>query len=127
MAHAGHFMLEPILVYTRNNHKPFVAEQHAELIKLVSQTDVFFNMALNTMKEFNFDEIENISVERDKIFEVLAKLEKNQIKRIKNKDVNSRNSVLYFKIIAEIKALLLQTVNMIKSERDFVLNTRKPL
>ena len=125
MAHAGHFMLEPILVYTKNNHKPFVAEQHSELMKLVSQMDGFFNLVLNTIKEFNFDDIENISAERDKILEVLAKLEKNQIKRIKNKEVNSRNSVLYFKLIAEIKALLLHTVNMIKSERDFVLNTRK--
>lgn len=127
MAHAGHFMLEPIMVYTKNNHKPFVAEQHSELLKLVSQLDGFFNLALATIKEFNFDDIENISAERDKILEVLAKLEKNQIKRIKNKEVNSRNSVLYFKLIAEMKALLLHTVNMIKSERDFVLNTRKTL
>lgn len=125
MAHAGHFMLEPMMIYSKNNHKPFVAEQHSELIKLVSQIDGFFNMSLAAIKEFNFDEIENISAERDKLLEVLAKLEKSQIKRIKNKDVNSRNSVLYFKIIAELKALLLHTVNMIKSERDFVLNTRK--
>jgi hypothetical protein len=127
MAHAGHFMLEPIMVYTKNNHKPFVAEQHSELMKLVSQIDGFFNLVLSTIKEFKFEEIENISAERDKLLEVLAKLEKNQIKRIKNKEVNSRNSVLYFKLIAEIKVLLLQTVNMIKSERDFVLNTRKTL
>lgn len=127
MAHAGHFMLEPIMVYTKNNHKPFVAEQHSELLKLVSQIDGFFNLTLSTIKEFNFEDIENISAERDKLLEVLAKLERNQIKRIKNKEVNSRNSVLYFKLIAEIKALLLHTVNMIKSERDFVLNTRKTL
>jgi Na+/phosphate symporter len=126
MAHAGHFMLEPIVVYTKNNHKPFVNEQHTELVKLVQQVDGFFNLALKAIKDFSFDDLENISAERDKILEVLAKLEKAQIKRIKNKDVNSRNSVLYFKIIAEIKALLLHTVNMLKSERDFVLNTRKP-
>jgi phosphate/sulfate permease len=126
MAHAAHFMLEPIMVYSKNNHKPFVAEQYSELNKLVTQIDDFFNISLATIKEYNFDEIENISAERDKLLEVLAKLEKNQIKRIKNKDVNSRNSILFFKIIAELKALLLHTVNMIKSERDFVLNTRKP-
>lgn len=127
MAHAGHFMLEPIMVYTRNNHKPFVPEQHTELIKLISQVDGFFNLALNIIKEFRFEEIDNITGERDKILEALAKLEKAQIKRIKNKDVNSRNSVLYFKIIAEIKALLLHTVNMLKSERDFVQNTKKTI
>jgi hypothetical protein len=126
MAHASHFMIEPILVYTKNNHKPFIAEQRTELIKLVSQVDLFFNIAQSVVKENKFDDIDPLVVERDKILDYLAKLEKNQIKRIKNKEVNSRNSVLFFKIIAEVKLLLLHTVNMLKSERDLIANIPKP-
>jgi hypothetical protein len=65
--------------------------------------------------------------DREKIFEVLARLEKNQIKRIKNKEVNTRNSLLYFKINSETKNLLLHTVNVLKSQRDFINNTRQAL
>ena len=127
MAHADHFIINPIITYSDNNHKPFTAEQHTELIKLIAQIDDFFNFALHTVKENKFDNIETLNADRDKIFEVLARLEKNQIKRIKNKEVNTRNSLLYFKINSEAKNLLLHTVNMIKAQRDFITFTRQAL
>lgn len=57
----------------------------------------------------------------------MARLEKNQIKRIKNQEVNSRNSVLFFKIIAEVKLLMLDTVNMLKSEHELINSIPKNL
>ncbi len=120
MANACHFMLESILIHTGNNHKPFIAEQNAELQKLTAQTDVFFKNALVIVKEGTFGNIDQIITERDSILDSLAKMEKNQIKRIKNQEVNSRNSVLFFKIIAELKLLILHTVNMLKSEYDLI-------
>ncbi|MDO8952169.1 MAG: inorganic phosphate transporter [Draconibacterium sp.] len=127
MAHAGHFIIAPIISYSDNNHKSFNADQNAELLKLVVQVDNFFNFALHTVKENKFENIETLISDREKIFEVLEKLEKNQIKRIKNKEVNTRNSLLYFKINSETKNLLLHTVNVIKSQRDFINNTRQAL
>jgi phosphate/sulfate permease len=127
MAHAVHFIIDPIIKYSDNDHKPFTAEQNAELVKLAGQIDNFFNFALHTIKENKFENIETLIADREKIFEVLAKLEKNQIKRIKNKEVNTRNSLLYFKIISETKNLLLDTVNVIKSQRDFITCTRQAL
>lgn len=127
MAHAAHFIIEPIILYSDNNHKPFSTEQNVELVKLIVQIDNFFNFALHTVKENKFENIETLISDREKIFEVLEKLEKNQIKRIKNKEVNTRNSLLYFKINSETKNLLLHTVNVIKSQRDFINNTRQAL
>ncbi len=37
MAHANHYIIDPIINYSDNNHKPFTPEQHAELIKLTVQ------------------------------------------------------------------------------------------
>ncbi len=127
MAHAGHYIIDPIVKYSDNNHKPFTAEQIDELTKLTILMDNFFNFALHTIKENKFENIETLIADREKIFEVLAKLEKNQIKRIKNKEVNTRNSLLYFKINAESKNLLLHTVNMLKAQRDFIINTRQAI
>ncbi len=127
MAHAGHYIIDPMVKYSDNNHKPFTAEQNGELTKLAMLMDNFFNFALHTIKENKFENIETLITDREKIFEVLAKLEKNQIKRIKNKEVNTRNSLLYFKINAESKNLLLHTVNMLKAQRDFIINTRQAL
>ena len=127
MAHANHFIIQPIITYSNNNHKPFTADQNTELVKLVEQMDNFFKNALEIIKENKFENIESLITEREKIFDVLVKLEKNQIKRIKNKEVNTRNSLLYFKINAEAKNLLLHTVNMLKAQRDFIINTRQAL
>jgi len=125
MAHAVFYFIDPILVYTKNNHKPFTQDQSAELTRLILLIDSFFNLALHTVKENKFENIDALLAEREKIFELMMKTEKNQIKRIKNKEVNTRNSLLYFKIISEIKNLLLHSVNMIKAQRDFITNTRK--
>jgi Na+/phosphate symporter len=127
MAHANHYIIDPIINYSDNNHKPFIPEQNSELVKLTAQLDNFFNFALHTVKENKFENIDILIADREKIFDVLAKLEKNQIKRIKNKEVNTRNSLLYFKIIAESKNLLLHTVNMLKAQRDFITFTRQAL
>jgi len=125
MAHANHFIINPIIDYSDNNHKPFTAEQKTELVKLIAQMDDFFNLALHIVKESKFENIETLISDREKLFEVLEKLEKNQIKRIKNKEVNTRNSLLYFKINSEAKNLLLHTVNTIKAQRDFITFTRQ--
>lgn len=127
MAHAAHFIIDPIVEYSDNNHKPFTPQQNEELVNLTTQTDNFFNLALHTVKEDKYENIDTLIADREKIFEVLEKLEKNQIKRIKNKEVNTRNSLLYFKLNAEVKNLLLHTVNMLKAQRDFITNTRQAI
>jgi phosphate/sulfate permease len=125
MAHAIHFMLNPMIAHIENNHKPFNAEQNEELTNLAILIDNFYNYVLHAVKEEKFDELDNLIEERDKIFETLRRMEKNQIKRIKNKMVNTRNSQLFFKIISELENLLLQTVNLVKSQRDFITQTRQ--
>ena len=125
MAHAVHFMLSPMVVHVENNHKPFTEEQSEELNDIVSQTDSFFNYVLHAVKEENFDELDSLIAERDKILDRLHKIEKNQIKRIKNKAVNTRNSQLFFKMISEMEYLLLHTVNLVKAQRDFITFTRQ--
>ncbi|WP_346855637.1 inorganic phosphate transporter [uncultured Draconibacterium sp.] len=125
MAHAVHFMLEPMIVHIENNHKPFTPDQEKELSALVTSTDIFYNFVLHAVKEEQFDELDNLIKERDKILGELNRLEKNQIKRIKNKEVNTRNSQLFFKMISEIEHLLLHTVNLVKAQRDFITYTRQ--
>jgi len=119
MAHSVNFIVEPLLEHLENNHRPFLKEQRDEMTKFLTDADSFFNFALHISKEEKFDDIEDLISRRDNLIEDLIRIEKNQIKRIKAKLVNTRNSILYFKVISETKNLLLQTVNMVKSQRDF--------
>ena len=125
MAHAVHFLLDPVITHFENNHKPFTVVQANELNELLMQISSFFELAQHSVKKEEFSEIDDLINARESIFEILGKYEKSQIKRIKNSEVNTRNSQLFFNINTEIKNILLHSVNLVKAERDFVLNTRK--
>ena len=123
MAHAVHFMLEPMIKHVENNHKPFIEEQHVELQDVTERIDRFFKAVLKDIEGKTFEDLEQLIEERDDILDQIHKMEKNQIKRIKNKMVNTRNSQLFFKLISELEYLLLHTVNLLKAYRDFITNT----
>ena len=125
MSHAVHYLLEPMIKHVENNHKPFVPEQIDNLNVLVSKVDAFYNYTLHLVKEEKLDELAGLIKERDLILEHLKKLEKNQIKRIKNKMVNTRNSQLFFKMLSEIEQLMLHTVSLVKDHKDFIQFTRQ--
>ena len=92
-------------------------------MKFSAEVSSFLNFALHIIKEEQFDQIEELIDKRQHIINNIRDFEKNQIRRIKRKEVNSRNSVLFFNVMSETKNLLLQTVNMVKSTRDFVTHT----
>ncbi|HYQ58076.1 MAG TPA: phosphate permease, partial [Draconibacterium sp.] len=125
MAHAVHFMLEPMIKHVENNHKPFIEEQHKELLDVTKNIDKFFKSVLKNAEGKTFEDLDQIIEERDHILEQIYKMEKNQIKRIKNKMVNTRNSQLFFKLISEMEYLLLHTINLVKAYRDFTANTQQ--
>ena len=57
---------------------------------------------------------------RDNLFEVIADCIKNQIKRLKEADMSTRASALYFNLLNETKTMVLQTRNVIKAQAYFV-------
>ena len=55
----------------------------------------------------------------------IKKKTENIEKRIKNQEVGTRNSMLYTYLLAETRNMLLNAVNMVKSQRDFVKYSKK--
>ena len=54
-----------------------------------------------------------------KILKFIDTSRKKQVKRIKANEVGTRNSMLFLGLLSEGKNLLLQGINMLKSQRDF--------
>lgn len=125
IAHSLHFLVDPLREHLENQHKPFNESQAKEMRLMVSEIDEFFNLALHIVKEGKFETIDELVALRQRIMESLYEIEKDQVKRIKNKEVNTRNSLLFFKALTETKNMLLHTVNLIKSYRDFILVNQK--
>jgi phosphate/sulfate permease len=125
LAHSLNFLVEPLYQHIDNHHKPFIKAQAEELSALKENIDNFFGFALEIVENDKFEDIEKLIKLRDNILQVLEKMEIAQIKRIKTKEVNTRNSVLFFNTITETKNMLLHAINLIKAHRDFITITQK--
>jgi hypothetical protein len=123
MAHSLNFIVSPVYTHFENKHKPFKKEQIEDFNEFATELNEFFNHALHILKEEKFEQLDELISMREDLFTRLKKLEKKQIKRLKAKDVSTRNSMLYFKVISETKNLLLHLINVVKAQRDFILET----
>jgi phosphate/sulfate permease len=123
--HALNFILEPMSEHFENQHKPFINEQVRELISVIEEVDGFYKFSAGLVKDDRFSDLEELVAKRDTILSNLAIIEKAQIKRIRTREVNTRNSILFFNTLTETKNMLLQFINMIKAHRDFIQFTLK--
>jgi Na+/phosphate symporter len=124
MAHSLNYAVKPVMTHFENRHKPFEGDQINQFNSFRTELNDFFNFALYILKEKRYDNLDELITKRKLLLEKLKTLEKNQIKRIKNNAVSTRNSILYFNIITETKSLLLHLINVVKAQRDFVGETK---
>ncbi|SHF47208.1 Phosphate transporter family protein [Mariniphaga anaerophila] len=125
LAHSLNFLVNPLYEHVNNNHKPFVQSQIDEFSKLVMEISKFFDFAVNLVKEDKFECTNDLIKQRDEILVLLEGMEITQIKRIKAREINTRNSVLFFNTISETKNMLLHAINLIKAHRDFIMVTQE--
>ncbi len=124
MAHSIHFVVDPVYTHFDNMHKSFNPAQVKEFNDFGVELNDFFNFTLYILNDKRFEAIDELIDKRDRLLLVLKSLERNQIKRIKSNEVSTRNSVLFFNIIAETKNLLLNMVNVVKAQRDFIRESK---
>jgi phosphate/sulfate permease len=120
MAHALSFISNPSFEHIDNNHKPLLKDQIDELNELKDSGNDLFESIINTIDKKEFENIPNLIEKQQNILDSLKEGRKNQIKRIKNDEAGTRNSILYLGILNEIKNFLLQSINLVKAQRDFV-------
>ncbi len=124
-AHCVNFIMEHIYEHVDNNHAPFNEEQREEYANLNEEISVFFNFVLNHLKNGKFDDLDEIVDKQKHILDVISKMNKKQVKRIKKGDTSTKTSLLYFNVLAETKNLMLYTLNILKAQRDFVIYSRE--
>jgi Na+/phosphate symporter len=124
MAHSLNYTVKPVFTYFENKHKLFDSEQIKQFNEFRIELNNFFNYALYILKEKRFEDLDELIDKRNRLVDNLKELEKAQIKRIKNNTVSTRNSILYFNTISETKSLLLNMINVVKAQRDFIRESK---
>ena len=121
IAHDIAFIVRPAYQHFDNQHSGFNKEQIEELNKLQSLLQELLNEILDIIKNNRFDDIEKALNYQQNILEAIKKFRKRQVKRIKEANASTKNSLLYLGILNETKNMVLHIVNLLKSQRDFII------
>jgi len=112
-------------LYIENNHKGFNNEQEEDLEDLSKKVTNMYKTYIGMMEKSDYSGFATITNIRDEIIEQCAKLTKKQIRRVKDKECSTRNSILFMNILNETKTIVLQSVNLMKSQRNMILTVKK--
>ena len=103
-----------------NNHEGFSDDQKEDLQKINETMNTIFEHVNQMLISNDFKDIEESLTLKDDLFEDMADIIKNQIRRNKNNLNRTRCSALFFNILAEIKIIILQIRNLLKAQKHFV-------
>jgi len=121
IAHCLNFIIEPVLEHIDNNHAATVPEQTKELTELSNRIGELFTMMLHTIDSNDFNDLPDIIKKNSLLLDKIEKLKLLQVKLIRDEKVGTRNSMVIFNLLTETKNILLHSVNVMKSHRDFYI------
>ncbi len=120
IVHSTSFISRPCLEHIANNLKPFTEEQIKELHTIKGEMNDLFNSIHQVITEGKYKNINIILQKQHALLDLIHNSNRNQLKRIKNAESGTKNSLLYLNILSETKNLILYAINLLKSQRDFV-------
>ncbi len=119
MAHSISFINKPCLDHVDNNHKALLEVQIEELTDMTRMIREFVRQVNQIINDNDTNQIPEVIEKQSRILKFIDTSRKKQVKRIKANEVGTRNSMLFLGILSESKNLMLQSVNLLKSYRDF--------
>ncbi len=117
--HCLAYIVNPAFDHVENNHRPLIPVQVEEISRLNAEISLLFGKTLEILRKKNFEDIEYIFERQRNILRIVEETRKKQIRRIKNNETGTRNSILFLNTLAEIKNLTLFINNILKASRDF--------
>ncbi len=120
-----YFISKSALTHVDNNHKGLLPDQVEELNQLNTRIAELYEEILLYIREHRYSEIDSIVEKQSELLSMIDQVNKKQIKRIKNHEAGTKNSLMYLGMLAEMKNILFYTINLVKSQRDFILEQNK--
>lgn len=118
-SHSLYNIIDSCFEHVDNTHCGTNPQQHEELIKLQHDVNRIFSTVSNMVKKQDFKEKEPMKRIQENLLDEIVEYQKNQVKRIKNGETNTRNSVLYMTILTGTKDLLVDVIRLLKVQSKF--------
>ncbi len=120
--HSLRYIAEPVYDHIANNHKPFSKAQQEAIRQLIQVYTPLHQACRDMIMRGDFSAIDHVKEQQDYLYEEMARLKKEQLKRIKKGKDSTKASVLFINILQETKLMSIGVVNVLKSYRDFTIN-----
>ncbi|MBE0639599.1 MAG: inorganic phosphate transporter [Bacteroidales bacterium] len=125
IAHCLNYMTNPAYEHIDNNHTGLDEFQLQEFNAIYEGISLLYSEINNKIKSKKYSDLDQIILKQQELLQLIAESRKNQVKRLKEKQLHTRTSLLYFDLLAETKNLLLYSINLLKSQRDFISEISK--
>jgi phosphate/sulfate permease len=125
IAHCINYMVNPAYEHIRNNHTGFNEKQAEEMTQLAKGITKMYRDIIKSIDSGNYLGLDNILLQQQKLLEMINQIRINQVKRIRTDDKHPRTSLLFLDVLAEAKNMLLYSINLLKSQRDFINEINK--
>jgi len=120
IAHSAFFIIQPAMKHLDNSHKSLLPDQFKELHDIQTRVKDLIAQVNTAMQNHDFSGLDNVIEEQLETLKLIKSIRKNQVKRIKENEIGTRNSMLVFNLFEEYKNIILNLVNLLKSQRDFI-------
>ena len=113
----------PAFEHIDNNHEGLSKEQTEDLMHINDEVESIYRQIEGMLRMGDFSDIDRVLYMRDSLFETIAAAIKSELERINRTRSNTKASMLYLTILNETKNMILQSRNLLKSQRYFVEHT----
>ena len=117
----------PSFDHIDNNHEGLTRTQTEDLIGINTDVDVIYQRILYMLSSGDYSDIDHVLDMRDQLFTRIAELTKIELVRIHEGKSNSKAGMLYLNILAETKTMVLQSRNLLKSQRYYMEQEGQPM
>ncbi|MDR0618675.1 MAG: inorganic phosphate transporter [Bacteroidales bacterium] len=108
--------------HINNSHQGWNKEQMADLMDINNAVAAIHMNISEMLRTKNFEKLDYVLEMRDNLFTVMTGAIKNELKRVKANTSRTKTSLLYLTVLNETKTLVLQSRNLLKSQKHLLEN-----
>ena len=120
MSKALVYITKPAFEHIDNNHEGLSRVQTEDLMSINGDVDIIYSRIIYMIVNSDFTDIDSVLDMRDELFDRIADATKDELARITSGESNSKSGMLYLNILSETKTMVLQSRNLLKSQRLFM-------